>query len=197
MVRTTDSVENRYNMNNPEITFNEHYIRIYKAFKREFGNAHSVLHPCCFFDASPSKVFGNVTYVDGDERAIDRMRESGLKAVCEDIRNYKPTEEHDLLVLVRPGNSVAKNPGWVTQHLRSGGLVLTEVNYGDARRMYEQPKLYELCGGVCDGEPDILDFESKRKPARAFKFDKDKFINFRHDLYEGTHEINWLVFKKK
>lgn len=201
--RTIDSVLNKYNLYDPEITFNNHYVRIYNAFKKEFGNPVSVLHPCCFADASPSKSFDNVTYVDdteytdGRKTPMVKMREFGLKAFEQDIRDYKPTEEHDLLIFVRPGNSVAANPEWATQHLKNSGLVLTEKSYGDAERMYAQPTLYELCGGICDGEPDIFDSKSKGKPAKAFRFNKNNFINFRDELYENNNKIDWLVFKKK
>ncbi|MDP3027422.1 MAG: hypothetical protein Q8N63_06950 [Nanoarchaeota archaeon] len=206
--RTIDSTINDYDLCNPQVTFNRHHIRVYNAFKREFGTPSSVLHPCCFTDASPSKVFDNVTYVDEDGRAIAKMREFELKAFEKDIRYYQPSEEHDLIILVRPSNLVSNNPEWATQHLRNGGLVLTEKYCGESMRMYAQPKLHELYGGIYDGEPDIDlfpdadDFDSERKPAKAFRFNKDKFTDWSFRdvcdwLREDNRDINWLVFKIK
>jgi hypothetical protein len=56
---------------------------------------NSVLYPSCGFDASPAKVFSNVTFVD--------------------IEDYTPTQKHDLLILLNPAISSFR----ATKHLDS------------------------------------------------------------------------------
>ena len=115
------------NQTKPELEYGKDSILIYTAFKDQVYSPKSVLYPSCGFDASPSRVFDNVTFVDvenGNEGCIEALQRQGLKAIKQDIREYQPTEEHDLLILLNPSIPIE----WASQHLKKGGYVLSN-NY--------------------------------------------------------------------
>ena len=99
--------------------YHDDLIAIYTAFRDQVHNARAVLHPSCANDASPSKVFDAVTYVDIDTGAMEMFRQHGLDAHGQDIREYKPAKEHDLLILLNP--CIATE--WASQHIRKRGYI--------------------------------------------------------------------------
>lgn len=132
--------------------YHDDLIAIYTAFRDKVYPAKSVLHPSCASDASPSKVFDNVTYVDiedGCEGAMAAFRKHGLKAYKMDIRDYKPEEEHDLLILLNPSIPTE----WAAQHLKKGSFILANNYHGNATQMHKEPE-YTLWGVIDFVEPD-------------------------------------------
>lgn len=130
--------------------YHDDLIAIYRAFQEQVMRPKSVLHPSCAYDASPSKVFDAVTYVDIDQAAMQVFREHGLDAHGQDIREYKPTKEHDLLILLNP--CIATE--WASQHLRQGGHILTDNYHGNASGMYRKPDEFEFVGTLDFVEKD-------------------------------------------
>lgn len=121
----------------PKLEYVNDLIALYQVFQVEYHNPRSVLYPSCGFDASPSKVFDNVTYVDiehGNKGCIETLKKAGLKAIKGDIRDYKPTEEHDLLILQKP----VIPPEWATQHLMPGGYVIANDYHQTATKLRER-----------------------------------------------------------
>jgi len=111
--------------NEPKLSFSDDLITLYTAFKNQVYNPKSVLNPSCGFDASPAKVFDNVTFVDiakDNAGCIKKLQEAGFHAIKQDIRDYKPNEEHDLLILINPVIPTE----WASRHLKSGGYVLAK-----------------------------------------------------------------------
>ncbi len=125
-------------------------IAIYSVFRDQVYRPQSVLHPSCAYDSSPSRVFDNVTYVDLDQKAMELFRRFGLKAHGQDIRNYKPVEEHDLLILLNP----AIPTEWASRHLKGGGYILTNDYHGNASWMHQHPNKFELFGTIDFVEQD-------------------------------------------
>jgi len=108
----------------PKLEYNEGLISIYTAFNNRVHSPTSVLYPSCGFDASPSKVFENVVFVDaekGNEGCVQALKEAGLNAIKQDIREYRPKQAHDLLILLNPVISHE----WATRHLPSGGWIIS------------------------------------------------------------------------
>ncbi len=130
--------------------YHDDLIAIYRAFRDQVHNARAVLHPSCAYDASPSKVFDIVTYVDIDQEAMHVFQEHGLDAHGQDIREYKPAKEHDLLILLNPQIPTE----WASQHIREGGYVLANNYHGNATGMHKRPDAFELVGTLDFVEKD-------------------------------------------
>lgn len=136
-----------------EPEYSDGQIAIYTAFKEQVHDAKSVLHPSCGFDASPARVFQNVTFVDmenGNEGAIEALRRHGLNALKMDIRDYRPAEEHDLLILLNP----AIPTEWASRHITRGGFVLSNNYHGNAAEMWKELSRYEPLGTIDFAEKD-------------------------------------------
>lgn len=182
-------------------------VTIYRVFKEQVYNPKSVLHPCCAYDASPSKVFDNVTYVDIDEASMEMFRRFGLKAFGQDIKTYQPTEEYDLVIILNPGVSTES----ITQHLKQGGYVLSNDYHANATWMHEHPEQFLLWGTIdlitidvenekyeavvsrdLEGlfEPFASEEEMKRLAPERYEFYSSVIKNFRFgntsdERYEG------------
>jgi len=130
--------------------YHDDLIAIYTAFRDQVHNARAVLHPSCADDASPSRVFDTVTYVDLDQEAMRVFREHRLDAHGQDIREYKPTQEHDLLILLNPQIPTE----WASQHIRKGAYILANNYHGNATGMYERPDAFEMIGVIDFVESD-------------------------------------------
>ncbi len=130
--------------------YHDDLIVIYTAFRDQVHNARAVLHPSCANDASPSKVFDAVTYVDIDTVAMEMFRQHGLDAHGQDIQDYKPAKEHDLLILLNP--CIATE--WASQHIREGGYILSNNYHGNTSHMYNNPDAFELVGVIDFVESD-------------------------------------------
>ncbi len=127
------------------LEFSDSLVNMYTAFKDQVYNPKSVLYPSCGFDASPSKVFDNVTFVDiedGNQGCVKKLQEAGLHAVNQDIREYKPAEKHDLLILENPSIPTE----WASRHLKSGGYVLANNYHGNASWMNKHSDEFSLVG---------------------------------------------------
>jgi hypothetical protein len=136
-----------------EPEYSDGQVAIYAAFREQVYDPKSVLHPCCGFDASPARVFPNVTFVDmedGNEGAIEALRKHGLKALKMDIREYMPEEEHDLLILL---NSAIPT-GWASQHIASGAFILSNNYHGNAAEMWRERSRYKPWGTIDFAEKD-------------------------------------------
>jgi len=119
----------------PKLEFGENLISFYTAFRNQVYSPKSVLYPSCGFDASPSRVFENVVFVDaekGNGGCVQALKEAGLNAVKQDIRDYKPQQNHDLLILLNP----AINYEWATRYLPSNGWVISNNYHHTASDLY-------------------------------------------------------------
>ncbi len=126
-------------------SFDENLVGLYRAFRTEVYNPKSVLYPCCATDSSPSQVFDSVTYVDSESQcrgAIEGLVAQGYTAFKQDIREYMPSEEHDLLILLNP----AIPSEWATRHVMLGGYIIANDYHGNASEMFSDPTRYELWG---------------------------------------------------
>lgn len=150
----------------PKIYFADDLIAIYTAFRDQVYNPQSVLYPSSGFDASPAKVFRNVTFVDkedGNEGCVAKLQEAGLRALKQDIQQYTPTQEHELLILLNP----AIPTEWASQHLKSGGYIIANDYHGNASEMYQSPDRFTLWG--------VIDFieKDRRKGDNQVVISKD------------------------
>ncbi len=144
-----------------QIEFVDDLIAIYTAFRDQVYNPQSVLYPSCGFDASPAKVFANVTFVDiedGNEGCVRALQEAGLHALKQDIRTYTPKDLHDLLILLNPATPTE----WASRHLKSGGYVLANDYHENASEMYRQPEQFTLWGVI-----DFAEQDRRKKDARV------------------------------
>jgi len=185
---------------NPEVTDSHHgkpvkktepiysndLIAVYTAFRDQVYAARSVLHPCCEYNASPAKVFDNATFVDLDAAAMELFKRFGLKAHRHDIREYKPTEEHDLVILLNPEIQTE----WATQHLRSGGYVLSNDYHENATWMHEHPEQFTLVGVIDFVEQDRRKNDNRVVVSRDVNGlfvpvkDGEELMRLRPDIYE-------------
>ncbi len=138
-------------MEKQKLEFPLDLISFYSAFKEEVYSPKSVLYPSCGFDASPSRVFDNVTFVDsenGNTGCVQELQNFGLLAFKQDIREYSPSQEHDLLILLNPAIPVE----WASRHLRQGGYILANNYHGSASQMAQNPEAYALWGTMDLGD---------------------------------------------
>jgi hypothetical protein len=136
----------------PKLEYSDKLIAMYTAFKEEFFSPKSVLYPSCGFDASPSKVFDNVTYVDredGNIGCVKKLKEAGLHAIKQDIRDYKPKEKHDLLILLNP----AIDTEWATRHVGRAHIIANNY-HGTASDLHSRVYRYTLVGSIDFVEKD-------------------------------------------
>lgn len=125
----------------------DHSIALYTAFKDIVYNPQSVLYPSCGYDASPAKVFSQVTFVDleqGNEGCIEALVSAGFNAQKGDIRNYVPTKQHDLLILLNP----CIPSEWASRHVIEGGFILANDHHKNATGMFRDNKHYTLWGTI-------------------------------------------------
>ena len=119
------------------------------------------MYPSCGFDASPARVFPNVTFVDaekGNEGCVQLLQEAGLKAIKTDIREYHPAEEHDLLILLNP----AIPAEWATCHLSTGGYIIANDYHGSASQLAQKPDQFLLFGSI-----DLVNMPGQNKDGKA------------------------------
>ena len=138
------------------IYFADDLIAIYTAFKQEIFSSGSVLYPSCGYDASPARVFDKVMFVDkedGNEGCVSQLQKAGLNAIKQDIREYDPSEKHDLLILLNPAIPVS----WATPHLISGGYVIANNYHGSATSLYTNQDEFLLWGTM-----DFLKKDSRK-----------------------------------
>lgn len=173
----------------PQIYFANDLIAIYTAFRDEVYKPQSVLYPSSGFDASPAKVFDNVTFVDiekGNEGCVRKLQEAGLHAIKQDIKDYTPENLHDLLILLNP----AIPTEWASRHLKVGGYVLANDYHGNASEMSRKPDQFTLWGVIdCDimGDNKIVvsrNLEGLFQPVS----DINEFQKLRPDEFEFTRE---------
>jgi len=205
----------------PEIYFSDELIALYTAFKNQVYKPESVLYPSSGFDASPAKVFDNVTFVDvedGNEGCIRKLQEAGFKALKQDIREYSPKKLHDLLILLNPSISTE----WASRHLKSGGYILANNYHGNASEMYRQPDEFTLWGVMDFAERDrrkgdnrvIISrnlenlfqpvenaVEFQRLRPDDFEFTRDMVLSFVKEGYvkvdtNASFEEKWAAYRK-
>lgn len=140
--------ERSLDISEPELSYDPHMIDIFKVFKK-FYDPSSVLYPCCGNDASPAKVFDDVTFVDNGKfiDAISLYTESGLKAYKEDILDYRADKEHDLLIILNPSLRF-KETEYLTKHIISKGYIISNDWHENARWMFNNPDKYSLEGCI-------------------------------------------------
>jgi hypothetical protein len=149
-----------------KLEYSEDSIGLYRALRDGFYNPKSVLYSSSGFDASPSRVFANVTFVDlekGNEGCITALQNAGLKAIKDDIRYYKPLENHDLLILLNP----ATPHSWATKHLGPGSFILANNYHSTASAMFSLPNEFNLVGSL-----GFIEKDRRKKDSRAF-FSRD------------------------
>ncbi|MBS3089798.1 hypothetical protein J4461_02850 [Candidatus Pacearchaeota archaeon] len=130
----------------PKLEFGRDSIAIYTAFRDEVYSPNSVLYPSCGYDASPSIVFRDITFVDseeGNKGCVKALKKHGLNAIKQDIREYRPEQAHDLLILLNP----AVHAKWATKHLSSGGWLIANNYHHTASQVYTDNK-FSLWGAM-------------------------------------------------
>jgi len=196
-------------------------IALYTAFRNQVYSPRSVLYPSCGYDASPSVVFSNVTFVDveaGNEGCVAKLRDAGLVAFKQDIRQYDPSEEHDLLILLNPAIPTL----WASSHLKQGGYVLSNDYHGNASEMYSMQDAFSLLCTMNFAERDrrksnnlvvvSRDLEGLFEPVKGaeefehfrpsdFKFEKmmvDSFVNQRMVNVDlgASFEEKWRAYRE-
>ncbi|HII15337.1 MAG TPA: hypothetical protein HA362_03405 [Nanoarchaeota archaeon] len=174
----------------PELCFADESIAAYAAFRGHVYNPQSVLYPSCGFDASPARVFPNVTFVDidigGNEGCVRKLQEAGLHAFRQDIRDYTPQELHDLLILLNP----CIRTEWASRHLKPGGYVLANDYHGNASEMHRQPEQFTLWG-VIDSGRDGNRAVVSRNLEHLFEpvANEEELRTFRPDYYAFLNKI--------
>lgn len=172
--------------NEPKIYFADDLIAIYNEFKENVYNPQSVLYPSCGFDASPAKVFDDVTFVDleyGNKGCVRKLQQAGLHALNKDIREYKPAKEHDLLILLNP----AIPSEWASRHLKSGGYILANDYHQNSSEIYRNPDDFSLWGVI-----DLVEREGKNQRYSA------NFSRNLEGLFEPvSNESELMIFRPK
>ena len=87
--RMQQLLSRREKKNEEPIYFAKDLQAMYTVFRDQIHNPASVLYPSCGFDASPTRVFNNVTFVDkeeGNEGCVAKLQEAGFHALKMDIR---------------------------------------------------------------------------------------------------------------
>jgi len=181
----------------PQITFADDLIAIYTAFRDQVYSPQSVLYPSSGFDASPVKVFDNVTFVDnevgGNYGCVKKLQEAGLHALKQDIREYTSEQEHDLLILLNPVIPTE----WASQYLVKGGYILTNDYHSNASKMSEQPDQFTLLGVIDEAERKSEKDEPIAIVSRNLDGlfepvkDEEELIRFRPE----SHEFLGMVFR--
>lgn len=125
----------------------------YRAFDTAFGpfSGGTIYHPCCAYDSSPSKAFGDdnrVVYVDQSEPDIAALRAAGQGAHVADAKTFNPGPV-DVLIMLNPAIE-ASGP---TSHVKPGGFVLANNYHGTASELRETPE-FELVGIIHDRTED-------------------------------------------
>ena len=136
-----------------DIQFPEDLIAVHTAFRDQVYNPDSVLYPGCGNEASASKVYKRVTFVDiedGNTGCVSALLKSGLRAFKQDIRDHEPAEEHDMLFLLNPAIRTA----WAAKHIRSGAYILANDWHANATEMSEDKNKYALWGTINTAERD-------------------------------------------
>jgi hypothetical protein len=157
-------------------------ITLYTKFRDTIYYPKSVLYTSSGYDASPAHVFPNVTFVDaedGNAGCIDALKQAGLKAVKSDVRKYRPTENHDLLLLQNP----VVPASYATPHLSKRGYVLANNYHGTARELAQEREAFEFVAGL-DVKDDkvtvVRDLSGYFEPVA----DLEEFRRLRPDDYE-------------
>lgn len=146
--------------NEPQIYFADDLISIYSVFKNQVYNPQSVLYPSCGFDASPARVFDNVTFVDienGNGGCVNKLQQAGLHALKQDIKTYTPKNLHDFLILLNPSIPTE----WASRHLKSGGYVLANDYHSNATEMYNLSDQFVLWG--------VMDYVEQDRRKKDYK----------------------------
>ncbi len=143
--------------NEPQLYFPDDLISEYTAFKERVYSPKSVLYPSCDFEASSIKVFDNVTFVDINSKPIELMKKAGFKAYAQNIKDYKPAEAHDLLILLNP----AIPTEWASRHLLSGAWIISNNYHGNASEMHSEPQKFTLWGKIDFVERDRIKKDNK------------------------------------
>ncbi len=134
------------------LEFCKDLVEAYTLFRDQVYNSQSVLYPSCGFDASPSRVFRKVTFVDNErdnKGCIAALQREGLTVFQEDIRSYRPNKEHDLLILQNPGIP----PRWAVNHVGAKGYVFTNNYHLTACWLNVQKNKFSLLG--------VMDYDSE------------------------------------
>lgn len=168
-------------------------IKTYTAFRNEVYNPNSVLYSSCGFDASPSRVFKNVTFVDleeGNEGCIDALKAKGLRAIHVDIRKYVPSEKYDLLLLQNP----VVHAKLATSYLESGGWIIANNYHQTATQLNKMNDF--LLWGTIESEnnsplavisKDLTDLFEPVKDAEEYRRLRPKEYEFDFGMIE-----NWI-----
>ena len=122
-------------------------IAVYTAFRDRVYNPTSALYPSCGFDASPARVFSEVTFVDaerGNRGCVQKLQEAGFHALKSDIKAYVPHEAHDLLILQNPTILVE----WATRHLQLGGYIIANDYHDSASELFNLADEFSLWGTI-------------------------------------------------
>jgi hypothetical protein len=156
--KVTDSPDSEEEL---QIYYAPDLLSIYSTFQAQVHKPRHVLYPSCGYDGSPAKVFERVTFVDsegGNAGCIQALKAAGYDALQSDIRDYSPTEKHDLLILLNP----CIPSEWGARHLERGGWIIANNYHGNASQMFREPESYEFWGAI-----DFVEKDRRKKDYRV------------------------------
>jgi len=136
------SLEETYSTLEPHV--HEDGLREYGEFQRRVIIPKNVFYPCGDMDITPVRAFPNsrVVLLDKNEHAVNALKRSGIGAICQDIRDYRPSDKHDLLILLNP----QIHSDLASKHIVNGGYILANNYHASARQLLENPENYDLTG---------------------------------------------------
>jgi hypothetical protein len=165
----------------------EKSIALLEVFK-QFYNPRSALYPLCGYNASPIRVFENVTFLDSDPFPMKKMRALGYNAICQDIETYNPAEKHDLIILELSTGIPEKT----TRTLGTGGYIIADNSWEESYQINKMPE-FELIGCIENPNTRFSDnIEGLLEPVA--NFEELKTLNFDEYQREMTEMAS---FKEK
>ncbi|MFA5992695.1 MAG: hypothetical protein WC796_03245 [Candidatus Pacearchaeota archaeon] len=174
--------EERYSKARP--LYARDLIGAYELFRERVYSPKRVLYPGCDLDASPVRAFprAKVDLVDINALAIGALNRNGVNAIHSDIRQYKPEQLYDLLILLNPGVSSDKT----TCFLDSKGYVLANDWHRNASQLVED-KSFKPLGTIV--------FKPKRVGPN--KFDREPNLKLGEVIGLGEVADNFWIFRRK
>jgi hypothetical protein len=127
------SEEETYKNSKP--TFSDSLIAEYELFRDNIYSPKRVLYPSCDLDPSVIRAFpdAQVDLVDINQHVVEVLRRNGIEAIHSDIKDYKPRELYDLLILLNPGYE----SNLATPFVASNGYIMANNWHGNATQLVE------------------------------------------------------------
>jgi protein-L-isoaspartate O-methyltransferase len=118
--------------------FYESEVPQYEAVESYAGPFDSALYLGSGFDRTPAETLdAEVRHVDHDPTAVEFLERKGYEAVEEDVTEYNPEENFDLVIL---SHLPTQEPPIVSENLSHGGAMVCRTK-GRARKLQEREEL--------------------------------------------------------